>query len=295
MPNIIINNYCNQKCSYCFAEDSMTIQKSPLNTQTLTIYLQVLKFLRYYWYKEVRLLWWEPLLHPDIKKILLLALKWWFNCLLFSNLNLPSPFIQSIFDDIWTKIRINCNLNNSDFYSETEYDNLLNNIHFLQSKGHEVIIWYNLYDFNKTFDDIALFTRKLSIKRINLKVTNTIAWKELIIDTGSRKYWEFIFNILERYSSEFHFEISCWLTKDIFTQEELNYIASQDIRLRFWCAGFAWEFDIDIDGSIYKCFPTRQYYLHRWLSIHNFNPREMKIESFWLPRSDGICSAHKVS
>ncbi len=56
MPNIIINNICNQRCSYCFAMDSMTVDKLPLQNQSLGTYLQILKFLKKEGEKEVRLL-----------------------------------------------------------------------------------------------------------------------------------------------------------------------------------------------------------------------------------------------
>lgn len=45
----------------------------------------------------------------------------------------------------------------------------------------------------------------------------------------------------------------------------------QKINLPFGCEGFSGKFDIDIDGSIYKCFPTRSLYFKKGLSIKNFS------------------------
>ena len=294
MPNIIINNYCNQKCSYCFAEDSMTILKNSSNTMSFSIFLSILKFLKSYNYKQVRFLGGEPLLHPEFHTFISLCQKGGFDCLLFSNLNLPHNFIISLFNKIKLPIKINCNLNNKDFYTDDEYKNIQKNIEFIASKNHEIIIGYNIYTFDKWFDDIADFAKKTWLKRINLKVTNTIAGKKLIIDTGSRAYWQYIYQSISKYSGDFFFEISCWLSKDIFFPEEIDFMKNLGIELKFWCSGFVGEFDIDIDGSIYKCFPTRQFYLSKWISIRNFNPQKMKIESFWILRSEDICSAHKI-
>jgi sulfatase maturation enzyme AslB (radical SAM superfamily) len=55
MPNIIINNYCNQKCSYCFANENMKNKKLQKDMNILT-YIKILKFLKTNQETEVRLL-----------------------------------------------------------------------------------------------------------------------------------------------------------------------------------------------------------------------------------------------
>lgn len=294
MPNIIINNYCNQKCSYCFAEDSMTIQKNKYNTQSLFIFLSILKFLKKYNYVEVRLLGWEPLLHPNINNFINIWLKWWFDLLIFSNLNFDSEFLLNIFNNVYDykKVRINCNLNNLDFYTEEEYKNIETNIKYLINIWVDIVIWYNVYDLSKNFEDIYLLSKKLWIKKINLKVTNTVYWKDLIVDTWSREYWAYLFNIVNKYYLDFKFEFSCWLDRNIFLDSEINFFLNNWINLLFWCNWFAWKFDIDIDWSIYKCFPTRSFYIDKKLNIFNYNPLSKEISSYWLKKSENNCSAH---
>lgn len=294
MPNIIINNYCNQKCSYCFAEDSMTIQKNKYNTQSLFIFLSILKFLKKYNYVEVRLLGWEPLLHPNINNFINIWLKWWFDLLIFSNLNFDSEFLLNIFNNVYDykKVRINCNLNNLDFYTEEEYKNIETNIKYLINIWVDIVIWYNVYDLSKNFEDIYLLSKKLWIKKINLKVTNTVYWKDLIVDTWSREYWAYLFNIVNKYYLDFKFEFSCWLDRNIFLDSEINFFLNNWINLLFWCDWFAWKFDIDIDWSIYKCFPTRSFYIDKKLNIFNYNPLSKEISSYWLKKSENNCSAH---
>jgi sulfatase maturation enzyme AslB (radical SAM superfamily) len=55
MPNIIINNYCNQSCSYCFANENMKNKNLQKDMNILT-YLKILKFLKINGEKEVRIL-----------------------------------------------------------------------------------------------------------------------------------------------------------------------------------------------------------------------------------------------
>lgn len=295
MPNIIINNYCNQKCSYCFAEDSMTIQKNPSNTQTLAVFLRILRYLKSYNYTDVRLLWGEPLLHKDIQKMLLLSYKWWFSILLFSNLNLPRDYLEEIFSDLPFTIRINCNLNNRDFYTNQEYTRLISNIQYLRGIGHEIIIGHNVYDISKPFQDILDTAKTVGSKRINIKITNTIAWKNLIVDTSDRAYGKYLYSIVYAGKDDFLFEFSCGLDKNIFSSQELSFFEQLGMDMKYGCSAAVWGYDIDIDGSIYKCFPLRNFYLEKGLSISTFNPQKHTID-LGIPHyhSDGICSAHKL-
>ncbi len=295
MPNIIINNTCNQKCSYCFAEDSMNKDALPIKNQKISTFIQILRFLRKFWYEDVRFLWWEPLLHPELNKFFLLAHKGWFHTRLFSNLNFPEKYIQNIFQNEKSiPNTINANVNNRDFYSDIEYERVINNLKYFKNARTRMTIGYNIYDLSKSFYDIVKVARDTNISHLNLKITNTIIGDPLIIDTGSRKYWEYIFSIIKEYGKEFEFVFSCWLSKDIFHKSEIDYMNDLGIHLRYWCEGFSWKFDIDIDGSIYKCFPTRALYLKKHLSIHNFDSEETLFKLVWIKKSSDICSAHKL-
>ncbi len=295
MPNIIINNYCNQKCSYCFAEDSMTIEKNPTNTQSLAVFLQILKFLKTYNYKDVRLLGGEPLLHKDIRNIFLLSQKWWFDVLLFSNLNLPKKHLKTVFEWLPISMRINCNLNNRDFYTQEEYDRLLQNMKYLHDLWHQIIIGHNVYDISKPYIDILKTAKSVGSKIINLKVTNTIAGKELIVDTGTREYGKYLYSIVRDGKNDFQFEFSCGLDKSIFKESELQLFQDLWIPMRYWCSGASGGYDIDIDWSISKCFPLRSFYLNKNMSIYTFNPEITDINIPSVPaESKGICSAHST-
>ncbi len=293
MPNLIINNSCNQKCAYCFAEKSMTTEKVYENNQSLKTYLQILSFLRKDGHEEVRLLGWEPLLHPRIREFLLIAKKGNFRRVLFSNINFPRKHIQKIFDmpEVFPE-RMNCNTNNRDFYSEREYAQVLENMMFFRDAGVEMTIGYNIYDLEKPFSDIIEVAKHTGIRKINLKVTNTWIGSKLIVDTGARAYGEYIFDIIKTYSREYEFFFSCGLSRAIFTEDEIAYIREQNIELPFGCEGAAGKFDIDVDGSIYACFPTRSLYHKKGLSIHRFSKGTDLFAVWWIQKSDGICAAH---
>lgn len=302
MPNIIINNYCNQKCKYCFAEDNMTsIVKKDMKTST---FIKILKYLKHNNDFNVRILGWEPLLSLSIRNFLLLSIKWWFNVIIFSNINIPNEKLKSIFSwiEIKDKLRINCNINNLDFYKQWEVENINKNLFYLNNIWVKLILGYNIYDLDKDSEFIFNLAKKHNIGSINLKITNSSLWEKLIIDNSKKELWSYIFNLIKKYYKDFFIEISCWLDKDIFTYEQINFISHfTKIKLRFWCDWNIWEFDINSDWSIFKCFPLYNLYKKNTHNIDYLINNNIWVKSnieylknnFWKVISKWECTANK--
>jgi sulfatase maturation enzyme AslB (radical SAM superfamily) len=69
MANIAINNYCNLKCDYCFADNMI---KEANKTMSLDNYIKVLKYLTEQNYEQrIGIIGGEPTLHPQFKEILI--------------------------------------------------------------------------------------------------------------------------------------------------------------------------------------------------------------------------------
>jgi hypothetical protein len=108
MANIAINNYCNLKCKYCFADDM--IQEKSMSI-TLEDYRKILSFLSRTPENHVGIIGGEPTLHPDFENILKETNKYCKQCnttaTLFTNgINLDS-FLPYIGERIG--VLINCN------------------------------------------------------------------------------------------------------------------------------------------------------------------------------------------
>lgn len=120
MANIIINNYCNLKCPYCFAED---IKQSPPHNMDLDEYQKILDFLS----KDperIGVLGGEPTLHPQLAEILNLTFKYciWYNqaFVLFTNgINLE-PFLPQL-NTMYGYARILINCNEKPLYNDTNW------------------------------------------------------------------------------------------------------------------------------------------------------------------------------
>jgi len=298
MPNIIINNYCNQACSYCFANDNMQDESLQKNMK-LSTYLSILQYLKKIGDNNVRILWGEPIIFPDLRRFLDIAEKWGFQIIVFSNINIPVQKFEKIFSWL-TNVRINCNINDESFYSDTEKENIHKNLSFLQTNGFHTILWYNITDISLEPHMHISLARKYGIKNLNLKVTNSSLWWELLIDTWSREFWDYLYNFIKKYSPEFVIELSCWVSPSIFTPEQLSYIQDiAKITIYFWCEGHRWKFDINTDGSIFKCYPLESLYKKDKIYIQSLLQDNIPLESTldtlysWV-YSDWECTAHKV-
>lgn len=279
MPNIIVNNYCNQKCDYCFANENMKNSNLQKN-MSLETYLLILKYLKINNDNNVRILWWEPLLFPNIRNFLKIANKWNFYSIVFSNLNIDNNLFKKVLTNI-KNIRINWNINNINFYTEKEKINIENNISTLIDLNIPIILWYNITNINTNPDYLIYLIEKFKIQNINLKITNSIIGEKLIIDNKDKKLWKYIVDFIKKYHNKVFIEISCWLNKNIFDEEQLNFIKNNtNILLKFWCDWNIWKFDVNTDWKIFKCYPLKKLFTNKKFNIDYLLDNNVKINDF---------------
>lgn len=116
MANILINNFCNLKCSYCFADDIIKQKSYSITSE------QLANILRYFEYQccNVALIGGEPTIHPDFIGIYRQYMEHInrFNGVskIFTNGTNLEPFIEDI--DKETTILINVNRDNEVAYQK---------------------------------------------------------------------------------------------------------------------------------------------------------------------------------
>ena len=85
--NLMITNYCNLHCPYCFAQEEMNSKAA--QAVTMENFIKYLDFLRDNNEYEVRLIGGEPSLHPELEKLIDKVIE--YNCfeqiLIFTNLS----------------------------------------------------------------------------------------------------------------------------------------------------------------------------------------------------------------
>ncbi len=248
----------------------------------------------------MRILGGEPLLFKKIQKFLLLAEKWNFDIIIFSNINIETKLLKEIFQGLRnTRIRINCNINHGDFYSEREKSRLKTNITFLQSIWIPLIIGYNIYEYKKPTWWLEL-AKIYNISHFNLKITNSSVWDDLMIDNTDKRLGRFIYEIVEENYKHIYFSISCWLDKSIFTSQQLQFLEeTAGMKLRYWCSGNDGKFDINTDGSIFKCYPLQKLFQKKNIHIENIYKNSTSYSEVLLSvqkwfKSDGECTGNKI-
>lgn len=82
-PNILITNYCNQKCDFCFAKKLMETDKT--REMPFDKYISLVKDLKNEGMTVVYLMGGEPTLHSDFKKIIIETIKLGLEIDLFTN------------------------------------------------------------------------------------------------------------------------------------------------------------------------------------------------------------------
>ena len=94
--NLLINNYCNLKCSYCFAQEEMH-SKEAMNI-TMENFCKYLDFLKKNNDKHVRLIGGEPTLHPNLEGLLnkVIEYDYFDDILIFTNLTFSHDIAEML-------------------------------------------------------------------------------------------------------------------------------------------------------------------------------------------------------
>jgi len=190
---------------------------------------------------------------------------------IFSNLKIPTSKWEDILN-LWNdydykRLKFNLNLNDKDFYKKAELDMIYDSLEFLTHKWCDVVISYNVYEYSNNYSFIFEVAKRYNISNVILKVTNTVMWDKEIIDTNSQVYGAYLYKIVSEYYRKFDIHFSCGLSSLSFSENQKNFLQREaNIPLRWWCENNGWKYDINTDGTVYRCFPLQS--LYQWENFH---------------------------
>lgn len=173
--NIIMNNYCNLNCEYCFANEVMSENSKEM---TLDDFRKVLDFEAKSNVNEVRLLGGEPTIHPQFAEFVREAYKRKSvkHIQLFTN----ALFDYDVFDVLeeaskYVSIAVLVNYNEPSVLGEKRVKKIENNIARLTRIG-KVTLGINFYKPDQEYEYIIKTTLKHNIKTLRYAVVipNTI-------------------------------------------------------------------------------------------------------------------------
>ncbi len=124
--NLILTNYCNRACPYCFAQEKINLARRLTKDEKNPSYISLanvdayLDFLERSNYKRLKLLGGEPTLHPKLADIVTRGLQRNMEIIIFTN-GLWSKKIQKLFQDLEDpQIRFVFNVNEPHLHKKSE-------------------------------------------------------------------------------------------------------------------------------------------------------------------------------
>ena len=132
--NLMINNYCNFKCSYCFAQEEMHSKKA-MNI-TMDNFCEYLNFLQKNNSRQVRLIGGEPTLHPELSKLIDKVIEYNFfdEVLIFTNLSFSHDIAEMLIEkNKIIPINLLANINDLDLLLPNARERVLDNLDFLST------------------------------------------------------------------------------------------------------------------------------------------------------------------
>jgi hypothetical protein len=266
MGNVLLTNYCNRRCKYCFAQEKIAFEdaagadksKRFLSLDDLE---KVIRFFKRSASNQVGLLGGEPTLHPDFPHIIDRFLSEGFRIKLFSNGLMPAPSLEYLSGLDSDRMLTIINVNHPDDAQPGEREQVAATLAALKRKA---ALGFNIYrpDFDGEFL-IDLLEKYDLDRHIRLGLTqpilggrNTYVLREHYPEVGRR-----IVRLAERTGPRGMFlGLDCGFTLCMFTPEDIGPMMYNGVTFKLTCNPIV---DIGVDLSVWSCFP-----LSRWETTH---------------------------
>jgi len=268
--NIVIFNKCNLSCEYCFAETYMadTAPKYDSNMMDLSIYSNILEFLKASNVNYISLLGGEPTLHPQFKQFVDLARAQGIRPSIKTN----ALFIKSV-DELFGDIKPGAlhfliNLNTPASMGEKKWLKTIDNLKALSKRGFNVDFQINIdrekFQYDYLWEPLSWFKDARLYWTFTVPIHNPKS-HNMAIDPFSAKR-KMIPRVMEMLSACKEKDIKtfgthgitpCLFPKGFLEENQDNH------RLGSNCVPV---FDFYPDNSIHYCFPLEGHN-----SISDFN------------------------
>ena len=252
MPNLMLTNWCNYKCSYCFGMDYMapTVAKQNMSQATFTGIIEWLSKTQNM--KSIHLMGGEPTLHPDFEWFVEYLLARDFKITIFSNLatNQTLQYSQKLADLPVTWV---VNINPPDTWNENRKQRITAALKTLSKKA---TITFNVMPD----DDNSSWAIDL-IKEYNLNRCIKVGFV-LPTLTGSNYYLnDDQYNVVaekivclaqDASDDNIRFEYECGVPTCVFSSEQLGILWETGSVFDSCCNS---RMDITPDGKLIYCLP----------------------------------------
>lgn len=262
--NIMVNNYCNLRCSYCFASTEM-YEKSEKQNMKEKDFFKILTYLKRNGIKEVRIIGGEPTIHPKFKEFLQVVVRdpWFESIFIFSNCTFS---LETLYEIMLVakkkKVVVLPNYNEGEFLGKKR-ELVENNLKTLTRCGIVKTLGINIYseDFDYTYAiDKAV---ELGIKQIRWSITtpNYKLSENFDVKGYFRGFYEVLKGFLKACKEKgIYAMLDCnTIPPCVFTEEEKKELTGykEDLFERTDCGVIL---DINPELEIFRCFGMSEGY-----------------------------------
>lgn len=272
MPNVLLTQYCNRSCPYCFAKKHMT-DSSPQDILSWENLIYLADFFEMSGERKFSILGGEPSLHPEFNNFILYLLERNFDINVFTNGLMYDELMakgEVLFRDVPPeRLSFTCNLNDPE-KTKTPSSETENIKRFLKTFSEKITLGFNIYRTDFSLDFLFQYIQRYGLRKtIRLGIAHPIAGKknrfiELTnIDT--------IFDRLFSYTALFERlrikpGLDCGFPLCRLNNEQLGWLYRfNGGHYDFGCAPVI---DIGPDMMVWSCFPLSDFHKR---SLFEFN------------------------
>jgi len=278
MPNLLLTDYCNRSCPYCFAKEKVALgAKAPrwhMSEDELEVVLGYLKRGR----DLVSLLGGEPTLHPRYPSIVRSLVSRGYDLKIFSNGTTPQ-LREGLADLPETAVRIILNLNPPETYAPEEAAQLEANFRACGARlTLSFNIWTPRFDWRYLREAIVKWGLGKTI-RIGLAQPIQGVTNAFLDEPATREACRGLVAMAEALAPEgIIIAFDCGFRLCLFTEEEHGILAECGADQHFLCGPIL---DIGQGLQVWRCFPfsgqggvrltdfksleeIRQHFLQQW-------------------------------
>ena len=252
MPNILLTNYCNRNCPYCFAKERVYLDThTPRWEMPEEDFRVILTYLKP-GLDPVSLLGGEPTLHSRFHEIVALALQTGHFVKIFTNG--VSPVLRRLLGKMDTHtLAVILNLNPPGTYSESEKAEIEANC---RAFGPNLQLSFNIYRPDFSWDFLRQIILKCGLKpTIRLGITQPIQGTTntyLKEKDLSQTYGRIVSMAEDLAKSGINVGFDCGFRLCGFTKSALGILAQCGVEFLFACRPVL---DIGPDLMVWRCFP----------------------------------------
>lgn len=273
MGNILLTNYCNRRCPYCFAQQRVVHGGGQaISAENLG---KALEFLKRSSLTSVGLLGGEPTLHPDFPEVLDRVLSYGFHVKLFTNGMMPDPAVERLAKEEPGRVLTIVNVNHPDETPESEREHVAATLEVL---GKRASLGFNIYrpDFDAAFL-IDLVERYGLAPHIRIGLAQPILGGQNAY--VQREEYPVVGHRLARFAERtgpkgINVGLDCGFTLCMFAPEDIGPMMYNGVTFKLLCSPVI---DIGVDLSVWCCFPLSQ-----WETTHldQFENRQQAVQYY---------------